>query len=57
MGTTLTPMKQHPEYDEERLDLLHSIRARFIELAGAGDDSATTILRALEAMITEAWSA
>jgi hypothetical protein len=50
---TLTPMEQHLEYDEERLDLLHSIRDRFIDMAEAGDESAMAILRAVDGMITE----
>jgi hypothetical protein len=50
---TLTPMKQHPEYDEERLDTLQSIRAAFLDLAEAGDEGAAGVVRAVDAMIAE----
>jgi hypothetical protein len=43
----------HPDYDEERLDSLESIRARFLNLAEAGDESAARIVEAVESMIAE----
>ena len=50
-------MEPTPEYDQERLDLLQGIRARFLEQAAAGDDGAMRIVRAVEGMIAEveAW--
>jgi hypothetical protein len=50
---TVTPMEQHPEYGEERLDTLQSIRAAFLDLAEAGDEAAAGIVRAVDAMIAE----
>jgi hypothetical protein len=43
----------HPDYDEESLDLLRSIRERFLDLAEARDESAAAIVRAVESMIAE----
>jgi hypothetical protein len=57
VGTKTVPMEPTPEYDQERLDLLQGIRARFLEQAAAGDDGAMRIVRAVEGMIAEveAW--
>jgi hypothetical protein len=49
----LTPIKSQPPYDEERLATLKAIRARFIDLAQAGDESAARIVRAVDSMIAE----
>jgi hypothetical protein len=48
-----TPVDNHPEYDEERLDALQGIRAAFLFLAEAGDEGAAGIVRAVDAMIAE----
>jgi hypothetical protein len=46
-------MEQHPEYDEDRLEALQSIRAAFLDAAEAGDEGAAGIVRAVDAMIAE----
>jgi hypothetical protein len=42
-----------PDYDEDDLAFLQSVRARFLNLAEAGDESAARIVEAVESMIAE----
>ena len=46
-------MEPHPDYNEERLDALDHIRQRFLGHAEDGDETAASILRAVEGMIAE----
>jgi hypothetical protein len=42
-----------PHYDEDDLASLQSIRARFLDLAEAGDEMASGVVQAVESMIAE----